>query len=91
MSFYLLEYSYVDAERRAAVRPRHLEHIGRLYAEGKVVMAGPLADGTGAVIVYRAKDEAGARGLVDEDPYTVEGVIGDARIREWVVVVPAQG
>jgi uncharacterized protein len=90
MSFYVYEYSYVDADLRAAVRPRHMDYIGRLNAEGRVVMAGPLADGSGALIVYRAADEEEARRLVDEDPYTVEGVTADRRIREWTVVIPAQ-
>lgn len=90
MSFYVLGYRYTDAERRAEVRPRHLDYIKALNAEGKVVMAGPLADGSGALVVYRAADDAAVRRMVDEDPYTVEGVTTDARLREWDVVIPAQ-
>jgi uncharacterized protein YciI len=89
MAFFVLEYRYTDPERRAAARPRHLEHIERLHADGRVVMAGPLVDASGAVVVYRAADAAEARRMVAEDPYTIEGVSTDATLREWSVLYGA--
>lgn len=90
MAYYVLEYRYGDMETRARVRPRHLDYVSGLNADGKVVLAGPVGDGGGAMVVYRAADEAEARRLVDEDPYTLEGVTVDASLREWNVVIPAQ-
>lgn len=90
MAYYVLEYRYGDMETRARVRPRHLDYVSGLNADGKVVLAGPVGDGGGAMVVYRAADEAEARRLVDEDPYTLEGVTVDVSLREWNVVIPAQ-
>lgn len=90
MNHYLLEYRYVDMDARARVRPDHLAYLGRLHEEGSVLMAGPLADSSGAVMVLRADDEAAAQGLVDADPYTREGVAAGHILREWTVVVPGQ-
>lgn len=88
MAYYVLEYRYGDREARARVRPRHLEYLTGLNAEGRVVMAGPVGDGAGAMVVYEAPSEDEVRRLVEEDPYTLEGVAVDASLREWNVVVP---
>jgi uncharacterized protein YciI len=90
MAYFVLEYSYGDMDARARVRPDHLAYMSRLNAEGKVVMAGPVGEGSGAMVVYRADDEAEVRRLVDADPYTVAGVSTGATIRPWNVVIPDQ-
>lgn len=76
-------------ERRLAVRPAHREYVHDLHARGAIRMSGPLADETGAVLVYEAESEAAARELVARDPYTTEGVVREVSLREWNVVVPA--
>jgi uncharacterized protein YciI len=90
MAYFVLEYTYGDMEARARVRPRHLEYVTDLNARGKVVMAGPVGDGAGAMVIYDAPSEEEVRRLVDEDPYTTEGVAVDATLRPWNVVIPSQ-
>ena len=90
MAYFVLEYRYGDMDARARVRPEHLAYMRMLNAEGKVVMAGPVGDGLGAMVVYRADEEADVRRLVDADPYTTEGVSTGATIRLWNVVIPDQ-
>lgn len=75
-------------ERRLAVRPEHREYVHALFERGLIRMSGPLADETGAVLVYAAADEAAARELVERDPYTREGAVREVSLREWNVVVP---
>lgn len=89
MAYFALEYRYADPEKRAAVRPRHLDYLRGLHADGKLVMAGPLQDAAGALVVYRAADAEEAQRLVADDPYTREGVSADATLREWTVVIGA--
>jgi uncharacterized protein len=89
MSHFVLEYRYADQDARARVRPDHLAYMNRLHEEGRVVLAGAMADGLGAMVVIRADDEEAARQVVREDPYTAAGVSADATLREWNVVVPA--
>lgn len=76
-------------ERRLAVRPAHRDYVSALFERGQIRMSGPLADETGAFIVYEAADEDEARALIDQDPYTREGVVQEVALREWVVVISA--
>lgn len=75
-------------ERRLQVRAEHRDYVRELFDRGAIRMSGPLADETGAVLVYDAADEATARALVEADPYTREGVVRELSLREWNVIVP---
>ncbi|HET8600946.1 MAG TPA: YciI family protein [Segeticoccus sp.] len=90
MTHFLLEYRYVDQNARMAAREEHLAYMRRLHAEGSVLLAGPIADDSGAVVVFRAADEAAAQQFVDDDPYTAAGATTGHVLREWRVVIPAQ-
>jgi uncharacterized protein YciI len=90
MSHYLLEYRYADMDARARARAEHLDYMNALQAQGTVVMAGPLADSTGAVVLLDVADEDAVRGVIAGDPYTTANASADHRIREWNVIIPAQ-
>ena len=85
---FVLLFGYVDADLRARVRLRHLDYVAALHDRGQVVSAGPFEDGSGALIVYEAADQAEAQALVDADPYVLEGVMTEPRLRAWSVVFP---
>lgn len=87
MALFILSYAYSDPALRAEHREEHLAHLNTLVDEGSVVAGGPLEDQTGGVIIFRADDEASARALVDQDPYTKHGVTKDRQLREWRVTV----
>lgn len=74
-------------ERRLAVRPEHRDYVHDLFERGSIRMSGPLADESGAILVYEAADEAAARALVEADPYTRERVVREVSLREWNVIV----
>ena len=90
MSFFVLEYRYADMDARARVRPDHLAYLRSLFEEGTVVLAGPVGDGSGAMMVLEAGSEEEARRVVQHDPYTAAGVGVDHVLRPWNVVIPAQ-
>jgi uncharacterized protein len=90
MSFFVLEYRYADQEARARVRPDHLAYLKSLLEEGAVVLAGPVGDGTGALMVLQVGSEQEARRVIEDDPYTAAGVGVDHVLRPWNVVIPAQ-
>ncbi len=91
MPHFLLEYRYVSQDARMAVREDHLAYMNRLHANGTVLLAGPLANDTEAVVVIEAPDLASAQRVVDDDPYTATGAATGHTLREWRVVVPDQG
>jgi len=90
MSFYVLEYRYADPDARARVRPAHLAYAQSLHDEGIVVLAGPVGDGSGALMVLQVPSEQEARRVMENDPYTAAGVGVDHVLRPWNVVIPGQ-
>jgi hypothetical protein len=79
-----------DTETRLATRPRHREYLQKLLAEGKLIASGPWVDDTGALIIYEAADEAGARAMIAADPYTAAGVVARSQLKEWHQVFSAE-
>lgn len=85
----LLEFTE-DTELRLETRPKHREYLRSLLEAGKLRMSGPWADDTGACLIYNAEDASEAQALLDADPYRAAGVLADARIREWTIVLQAE-
>jgi uncharacterized protein YciI len=90
MSYFVLEYRYADLDARARVRPDHLAYLQSLHRAGTVVLAGPVGDGSGAMVVLQAGSEEEARQVLADDPYTAAGVGVDHVLRPWNVVVPSR-
>ena len=92
MAKFAVILTFGDEATRLAVRPRHREYLQRLLAAGKLHESGPWADDSGALIVYEAADEAEARALLAADPYSqTDGIIANARLKEWNRVYAADG
>jgi uncharacterized protein YciI len=77
----------VNRDERLAVRPAHREYLAGLAARGKLVVAGPWANDTGAVVVYDVADREELERILAEDPYTPAGVVAETRVREWTPIV----
>ena len=78
-----------DEELRLQTRPVHREYLGSLLDAGKLAISGPWADDTGALIIYQAENMAEAERILEEDPYRSAGVIANATLKEWRVVMRA--
>lgn len=90
MSYFVLEYRYADMDARARVRPEHLAYANKLFEQGTLVLAGPVGDGSGAMMVLKLDSEDAVEGIIHGDPYTAAGVGVDHVLRPWNVVVPSQ-
>lgn len=90
MTYFVLEYRYADLDARARVRPDHLAYLKALYEDGTVVLAGPVGDGSGAMMVLQVGSEEEAERVVKNDPYTLAGVGVDHALRPWNVVIPGR-
>jgi uncharacterized protein YciI len=82
----MLEFTE-NEELRLQTRPVHREYLKSLFDAGKLAMSGPWVDDTGALLIYEAADMAEAERLLEEDPYRAAGVLANARIKEWRVVL----
>lgn len=86
--FVALVTFFPDTEKRLAVRPTHREYLKSLFDAGKLHESGPYLDDSGALIIYEAADEAEARSLLANDPYTPAGIIASVDLKEWNRVFP---
>jgi uncharacterized protein len=72
-----------DQEKVSAIRPDHQKYVRKLISEGKLILAGPFADGSGGLFVYEAESMDGAKAIAADDPYNTGGAFSDFRISEW--------
>jgi uncharacterized protein len=81
---FVLELAFgVDSTQRLAARPAHQARLAELKAAGIVVLAGPLADESGSLILLDVPDLAAVDAVVADDPYySVDGV-EVVSVREW--------
>ena len=75
-----------DPEKVEAVRHTHREYLTGLLQQGKLVLAGPFADGSGALIVYETETAEQAEQLLKADPFHAAGVFLSWRMNSWKVV-----
>ena len=86
---YLLIYDVVDdyVARRAAFRDAHLRKAWQAAERGDLVLAGALANPVdGAVLLFRGPSPEVAAEFAKSDPYVVNGLVTQWRVREWTTV-----
>jgi len=71
-------------EAREALREAHGEWLQPLVDQGKVLMAGPLADGRSGVIIFSVGSLEEAVALSHQDPYVVNRV-AQTNVKAWNV------
>lgn len=72
-----------DQSKIQSARPAHREYLSGLKSQGKLVMAGPFAEESGALIVYNAPTLEEAQRLIEDDPFHTAGVFESYRIKVW--------
>lgn len=72
-----------DLSRIDRVRLAHRSYARTIEASGKLIMAGPFADDSGALFIYRAQSKDEAMSLVLDDPYHAEGIFEAYALSEW--------
>lgn len=89
MKFVILGYDGPDGQaKRKLHRPAHLARLEALALENRVVLAGPLTDQTGSLIVIEAKSLDEAMTFAESDPYTVQGVFARVEVHPFHQVLP---
>ena len=87
---YILFYEYVGdiVERRSAYRGAHLKAIKDAFDAGEMVIGGALTDPLdGAALVFRGESREPAERFAKNDPYVVNGLVKNWKIRNWQTVV----
>ncbi len=86
---YLLMYDVVHdyVERRAQYRREHITLARAAAARGELVLGGALQPPDGVVLLFRGSSPAAAEAFAKADPYVVNGIVTEWRVREWTTVV----
>ena len=63
----------------------HAAFMDGLFARGLIELAGPLADGSGALVVVRSESADEVRREFEADPWSVHDVLPVADVREWTI------
>lgn len=85
MAHFVATYEYSAAETElAAVRAEHREYLAGL---DELLISGPADDGRGAVLVFEAETAEQVEALLDADPFVVQGLVGEHRVRPWKPVL----
>jgi uncharacterized protein YciI len=75
-----------DKAKTAEARPAHRKYLTGLYDAGKLAIAGPFGDDSGAIIVYEAESPEQAEDLLKNDPFRAAGVFVRWTIKPWKTV-----
>ncbi len=87
--FVILGYDGPDGQaKRPALRPAHLARLEELAAQKRLILAGPLTDKTGSLIVMEADSLEEAQTFAREDPYTIHGVFARVEVHPFLQVLP---
>jgi len=86
---FAVQYDFVpeQTERRLAARPAHREWLTALKADGRLVQAGPFADGLAALLLFDVDDEAALDAVLAADPYPKDAYVV-ASCRTWTLLFP---
>ena len=91
MKFVIFGFDGPDgAVKRKTYRPAHLARLEGLHNQQRVVLAGPLTDGAGSLIVISAESLAEAEASAKEDPYTINGVFERIEVHPFSQVFPKE-
>jgi uncharacterized protein YciI len=88
--YYLLLYDVVDdyVEKRKPLRDAHLDSARKALYRGELILGGAFADPVdGAALVFKGEDPSVAESFARNDPYVVNGLVRNWRVRAWNVVV----
>ncbi|ACL39405.1 YciI family protein [Pseudarthrobacter sp. SL88] len=85
MTVFAVEYVYAadSTEARNEARPAHREWTGGLAEDGVILASGPYGDGAGALLIFKADNEASLNSVLKQDPFAAAGVIAGIRVTEW--------
>ena len=88
--YYILFYETVDdyIELRKPLREAHLSLVKDAYDRGELKIAGALADpADSAVLVFKGDSPKVAEDFTTKDPYVLNGLIKNWKVRLWNVVI----
>lgn len=89
MKFVIIGYDSPEGEAKRKIhRSAHLSNLESLDRQGRVVLAGPLTDKAGSLLVLEFETQEEAEDFARRDPYVVQGVFDRIEIHPFMQVLP---
>ncbi|MBH0179031.1 MAG: hypothetical protein HP491_14510 [Nitrospira sp.] len=89
MIFVIIGYDGPEGEAKRKIhRPAHLANLNPLDEQGRVILAGPLTDKAGSLLVLDFETQAEAEQFARTDPYTVHGIFERVEVHPFMQVLP---
>jgi uncharacterized protein len=89
MKFAIIGYDGPHGEAKRKIhRAAHLANLEPLDRQGRVVLAGPLTDKAGSLLVLEFETREEAEEFIRHDPYTVYGVFERIEIHPFLQIFP---
>jgi uncharacterized protein len=84
---FIVELAFDSSPQRMEARPAHRERLQQLKAKGKLVMAGPYVDDSGALLVFDVAVLDELQQLLADDPYYRTAGVTVVRLTEWTPII----
>lgn len=89
MKFVIIGYDGPEGEAKRKIhRTAHLANLEPLAQQGRVILAGPLTDKAGSLLVLEFDTQADAEQFARQDPYTLHGVFARVEVHPFMQVYP---
>jgi uncharacterized protein len=86
MAMMCVELSFTSDPRRLQARPAHRRRLAKLHQDGFLLAAGPWADDSGAMLIFKL-DMKGLQAEIDTDPYYTTPGVTITEVRAWVPIL----
>jgi len=84
MAKFVVEFEYnVDRAGREPLHRAHTDYLRTLTDSGVLLLAGPLQDTNGGLLVYETEDRRRLQEILAAEPYVQGGIVCHVRIRQW--------
>jgi hypothetical protein len=78
------------AAKRPLYRQAHLQRLEQWAQQGKVILAGPLTDKTGSLLVVEAESLEEVQTFSQGDPYMINGVFQEITVHPFMQIFPRE-
>jgi uncharacterized protein len=68
----------------------HAPFMDRLFEQGRIVLAGPYADFSRALVIMNARDRDEVQALLRDDPWVTAGILLTREVIEWTVFLDSR-
>ncbi len=76
--------------REQAWWDEHAAFMDRLFAQGMILLGGPFADTSGALVIVEAASEQEVADVFARDPFVINGIFALRALKEWHIFLDAR-